>query len=155
MGLLKTLISPDSEERDMGDRMIVVTAANLLQIGEFQFLQVAYREWYNRDMPDALVSRLFTAYMLHNEVPHWTRHFARLVLARAERGALDPDDPAYHRYDHDYHTEVPDGLRRFLTAVLVLTVVMVAGVAVVMIGGDEAASVLPPYFERGELPGNS
>lgn len=151
MGFFSTLLHPDREELESADRMIVAEAANILQVGEFQLLQLAYREWFGRDLPEALVANLFSAYMLRNEVPHWARHYARLVLMREERGSLDGNDARYHRYDHDYHTEVPEGVRRFCAAVGFLALALVSGVLIANLTVDRPVSLLPPYFERQEL----
>ena len=43
-GLLKTLIKPDWD--DNPKRSEILNAANLLQIGEFQLIQLAYKVWY-------------------------------------------------------------------------------------------------------------
>lgn len=131
--------------------MVVSSAANLLQVGEFQFLQLAYREWFDKDLPEALVARLFSSYMLHNEVPHWARHYARSILSREERGQLDENDPTFHRYDHDYHTFVPQGVRKFCTAVALLTMFMVTALLVAAMTADKPTSLLPPYFSEKEL----
>jgi len=130
MNFFETLIHPDRKELENAERVHVCRAANVLQIGEFQLLQLAYKEWFGEDLPEALVARLFSSYMLHNEVPHWARHYARLVLMREERGLIDENDAAYHRYDHDYHTTVPQGVRRFCYAVGILVFVMVTGILV-------------------------
>lgn len=150
-GFFETLIRPDREELEMADRMVVSTAANFLQVGEFQFLQLAYREWFDQDMPEALVDKLFTDYMLHNEVPHWARHYARLVLTREQQGTLDDNDPAYHRYDNDYHTEVPQGVRRFCIASGILAFLFATSVLLAEMAVDEPTTLLPPYFDRKEL----
>jgi len=128
MNFFETLIHPDREELENAERVHVCRAANVLQVGEFQLLQLAYKEWFGEDLPEALVARLFSSYMLYNEVPHWARHYARLVLMREERGLIDENDAAYHCYDHDYHTTVPQGVRRFCYAVGILAFVMVTGV---------------------------
>lgn len=130
MNFFETLIHPDREELENAERVHVCRAANVLQVGEFQLLQLAYKEWFGEDLPEALVARLFSSYMLHNEVPHWARHYARLVLMREERGLIDENDTAYHRYDHDYHTTVPQGVRRFCYAVGILAFLMVSGILV-------------------------
>ncbi len=39
----ETLLHPDHEELAMKDRLVVISAANQLQVGEFQLLQLAYR----------------------------------------------------------------------------------------------------------------
>ncbi|MGF1640520.1 MAG: hypothetical protein ACFCUO_06185 [Rhodospirillales bacterium] len=152
MNFFEVLVHPDREELEAGERALVCSAANLLQVGEFQLLQLAYQEWFGRDLPQALVARLFGDYMLRNEVPHWARHYARLILAREEHGLLDIDDPAYHRYDHDYHTVVPQGLRRFCIAVGILTFVLVSSLLVASLSATKSLSLLPPYFEEREMP---
>lgn len=153
MNFFETLLHPDREELEMGERMIVSSAANLLQVGEFQFLQLAYREWFNEDLPEALVARLFSSYMLRDEVPHWARHYARLILSREQRGQLNDNDPAYHRYDNDYHTLVPKGVRQFCAAVALLAVFMVTALLVAGMTVDKPTSLLPPYFNEKELRG--
>lgn len=69
MTLLQAFIRPDREEN--ARRAEVARAANLLQVGELQFLQLAYDEWRGREMPEDLINRLFTAYMLHDQTPWW------------------------------------------------------------------------------------
>lgn len=151
MNFFETLLHPDREELEMADRMVVVAAANLIQVGEFQFLQLAYREWFGKDLPEALVAHLFSNYMLHSEVPHWARHYARLILDHDEKGQLDSNDPAFHRYDHEYRTTVPRGLQRFCTAVGILTFCMATGILVATMTVKEPTSILPPYFEKSDL----
>ena len=48
-GFFKTLIRPDQEEDP--ERTLVARAANVLQVGEFQLLQLAYHEWHGHDLP--------------------------------------------------------------------------------------------------------
>jgi hypothetical protein len=151
MNFFATLLYPDREELEMEERMIVASAANVLQVGEFQLLQLAYREWFGKDLPEALVTRLFTAYMLQNEVPHWARHYARLILMREEQGTLAANDMRYHRYDHDYHTSVPRGTQQFCLVAGLLTVTLVLGVVLANQAVDQPTSLLPPYFERSEI----
>ena len=49
-GLVKTLIKPDWD--DNPKRSEILHAANLLQIGEFQLIQLAYKVWYEQDLPE-------------------------------------------------------------------------------------------------------
>jgi hypothetical protein len=46
-GLLRTLVKPDWD--DSPKRSEVLNAANLLQIGEFQLIQLAYKAWYRKN----------------------------------------------------------------------------------------------------------
>ena len=41
---IRTLLRPDREETNLGADEIA-RAANILQIGEFQLLQLAYKDW--------------------------------------------------------------------------------------------------------------
>ena len=43
-GVIKTLFKPDWD--DNPKRSEILHAANLLQIGEFQLIQLAYKAWY-------------------------------------------------------------------------------------------------------------
>ena len=46
-GLVKTLIKPDWD--DNPKRSEIIHAANLLQIGEIQLIQLAYKGWYKKE----------------------------------------------------------------------------------------------------------
>lgn len=154
MNFFETLIHPDREELELRERSVVIRAANLLQVGEFQLLQLAYREWFGHDLPEALVARLFTSYMLHNEVPHWARHYARDILDRDACGGVDDADPAFHRYDHDYHKTVPRGVQRFCLAVAAITMCIGGSIVLANLAVGRNGSLLPPYFdERDFRPG--
>jgi hypothetical protein len=149
--LWRTLLKPDHEELAMKDRLVVISAANQLQVGEFQLLQLAYREWFDHDLPEALVAKLFTSYMVHHEVPHWARHYARRIIDGCERGDIDDNAPAFHRYDHDYHTAVPQGVQRFCFAVAGICLVVFGSIYVANQMVTSPMSLLPPYFDREEL----
>ena len=149
MNLFQTLLRPDHEENP--ERTEVAKAANILQVGEFQLLQLAYFKWHGQDLPVALVDRLFTNYMLHSEVPHWVRHYARRIIEDAGQGVININDPWFHRYDHDYHTWVPQGLQRFCIAVAGLIIVVFGSIYMANRVVDSPTSMLPPYFEKKDL----
>lgn len=149
-GFFQTLIRPDREENPQ--RAEVARAANLLQVGEFQFLQLAYAEWYNDEMPEELCNKLFMGYMLYDNVPHWARHYARRILTLDREGTLDEGDPAYHRYDRDYHSSVPQGMLKFCASVA-MVVVLIGGILWVshLVADGRSTSILPPYFEKKDI----
>ncbi len=151
MNFFKVLLNPDREELENKERMLVATAANLLQVGEFQLLQLAYRNWFNEDLPVALIDRLFSTYMIESEVPHWARHYARKIIGMEKEGRLDDCDPAYHRYDSDYHTYVPRGMRRFCYAVAAITMFVGGGIALANMTVGTAATMFPPYLDENDL----
>lgn len=152
VSLWETLLNPEHEEQQMKERLVVISAANQLQVGEFQLLQLAYRDWFDKDLPEALVSKLFSSYMLHNHVPHWARHYARGIMDGHERGELDDNAPRFHRYDHEYHTSVPQGFQRFCIAAASVLIAVFGSIYVANRVVDSPTSLLPPYFEEKDMP---
>ena len=150
MEFIKTLVRPDREEDP--ERTIVARAANVLQVGEFQLLQLAYYDWYGQELPTALCDQLFQAYMLRNEIPTWARHYARRILDFQDRGLIDCDDAYYHRYDREYVTHVPQGVKQFTWVSMILASVIVLGVVIGELAAGEGASMLPPYFDQRDFP---
>jgi hypothetical protein len=149
-GLFHTLLKPDYEETS--ERSQIAQAANLLQVGEFQLLQLAYAEWHGVEMPAALTDGLFRRYMFAGEVPVWARQYARSILEMDRRGDLDDSRAAFHRYDCDYYRAPAEGKRRFAMAVLWIAFAMAGSLAIVNLGDRvTATSVLPPFFDEETL----
>jgi hypothetical protein len=151
MNFFRALLHPDQEEEEFKERSVVVRAANVLQVGEFQLLQLAYREWHGEDLPEADVSELFKSYMLYNAVPPWARYYARRVLEEYERGQINDTNPVYHRYDYDYGTTMPKGVQQFWSAVIGLVIVVGGSIWFANVAARQSVSLLPPYFEADEL----
>lgn len=150
MQFIKTLVRPDREEDP--ERTVVARAANVLQVGEFQLLQLAYHDWYGQELPTALCDQLFQAYMLRGTIPTWARYYARRILDFEERGLIDCDDAYYHRYDREYVTHVPQGVKQFTWVSMILVSVLVLGVVIGELAAGEGASMLPPYFDQRDFP---
>jgi len=150
MNLFDLVFRPHLEENS--DKAEVCEAANLLQVGEFQFLQLAYYEWYGRDMPEHLISRVFQSHMIADAVPFWARHYARQVLDLERQGRLDDRQPYYHRYDAGYARENPKSIWEFWAASLFFLVVLAGSVMIADLTVQEPVSLLPPYFEQNNLP---
>ena len=60
-GLLKTLIRFGWD--DDPKRSEILHAANLLQMGESQLIQLAYKVWYNEDLPENKINKIFSKHM--------------------------------------------------------------------------------------------
>lgn len=70
---------------DPGARQVIEAAA-ILEISEYELLDLAYREWYGRPpRPDALRDA-FGPHMFHGRTPFWAVALAREVIA------LDAED---------------------------------------------------------------
>lgn len=144
MSVFAILINPAKEERQPSARALVCSAAHALQIGEFQFVQLAYREWFGEDLAEPLVDGLFASYMLRNEVPHWARHHARAVLAGGAATARGPD-PAHG-------STSAGGARSFIIAAGAVALTMAVVIAAATMTTAKPTSVLPPYFTADEMP---
>lgn len=149
MSLLRTLIRPDREEN--AERAEVARAANLLQIGEFQLLQLAFREWFGRDIPPGETDRLFGAYMFHNQVPHWARHFARRIIGLDAAGLLDDRDPAYHRYDPNFRPVDPESVHKFCTVALFVAMFLGGTFWVTHFSAERTSQLFPPYVSDRDI----
>lgn len=165
---LQTLIRPDQDENE--DRALIAHAANILEIGEFQLLQLAYYEWHGDDMPEAETDTIFHGFMMQNRVPPWAKHFARRVLDHEARGELNGRHPYFHRYDSEYHRAAPLGSSRLVIALCAILLTVGGGILVSHFAGHGSAatasrpapvdtakpstrshSVTPPFFSEEEL----
>ena len=151
MNFFKMLLRPDREEAENAERSVIVAAANQLQVGEIQFLQLAYRDWFGQEISDSAMDGLFEFYMLDGQVPQWARHFARRILRLYEAGGLDDCDPRYHRYDCEYRGRTPLDARRICFALGLVAMMLGGGVAIANFEAGPNTSIFPPYFSEAEL----
>lgn len=152
-GLLQTLLHPDREENP--DRADMVKAANILQVGEFQFLQLAYRDWFGREMPESAANGVFHRFIVQGNTPHWARQYASRILDWDARDLLDENNPDYHRYDSDYQSDSSQGTRRFAIAltflIFALSGAMLLSHYAVNRPDSKGTSVVSPYFDEKEI----
>ena len=159
MNFFKALLRPDREEAENAERAVIVRAANQIEVGEFQFLQLAYREWFSEDISESAMDGLFESYMLDGNVPFWARHYARRIMQLDETGSLNESDPRYHRYDSEYRVRTPLDARRICFALGLAAVMVGGGMAIATFEADPNTSMFPPYLSDAELvpgppPGN-
>jgi len=150
-GLLKTLIKPDWE--DNPKRSEILHAANLLQIGEFQLIQLAYKDWYKEDLPESKISKIFSEYMVTGIIPIWVTHYANDILKLNKAKVLDSYNKKYHVYDHEFGDYIPDEKqrkRRGIFYAIIIGVVFVGShyMAASYVSIEESASSYPPYIEK-------
>ena len=85
--LLKTLLKPDWD--DNPKRSEIIQAANLIQIGEFQLIQLAYKAWYNEDLPEDKINKIFNEYMITEIIPIWVTDYASNIIKLDKENVLD------------------------------------------------------------------
>ena len=109
-GLLKTLIKPDWD--DSPKRSEIIQAANLIQIGEFQLIQLAYKDWYKEDLPENKINRIFNEYMVTGIVPIWVTYYAKDIIKLDKANILDSFNEKYHVYDNEFGDYIHDNKQR-------------------------------------------
>ena len=108
--LLKTLVKPDWD--DNPKRSEILCAANLLQIGEFQLIQLAYKVWYREDLPEDKINKIFEEYMFRGILPIWVTYYAKDIIKLDDAGMLNGYDEKYHVYDHEFGEYIYDSKKR-------------------------------------------
>ena len=150
-GLLKTLIKPDWD--DNPKRSEILHAANLLHVGEFQLIQLAYKAWYSEDLPEEKINKIFSEYMVTGIIPIWVTHYAQDILKLSKANVLDSFNDKYHVYDHEfgkYISTEKQRKRRGVFYALIIGVVFIAShyMAINYVEDEGSASFYPPYVEK-------
>ena len=150
-GLLRTLINPDWD--DNPKRSEILNAANLLQVGEFQLIQLAYKIWYNEDLPEDKINKIFSEYMYRGIIPIWVTYYARDILKLDKVNKLDSYDKKYHVYDREFGEYIYDEKQRkkrgIFYAIIILFVFLTTHfMAIKYVTIEEPAGFFPPYIEK-------
>ena len=148
-GLLKTLIKPDWD--DNPKRSEILHAANLLQIGEFQLIQLAYKIWYNEDLPEDKINKIFSEYMVTGIIPIWVTFYAKDILKLDQANVLNNYNEKYHIYDHEFGSYVYDHKQRRRLGILYTTIIAFVFITIHFIAAnyvEEPAGFYPPYIEK-------
>ena len=148
-GLLKTLIKPDWD--DNPKRSAIIQAANLIQIGEFQLIQLAYKAWYKEDLPGVKINNIFNEYMVTGIIPIWVTYYAKDIIKLDKANVLDSYNKKYHIYDCEFGKELNNEKQRkshgiFYT--ILIGLVFLGSHYMAINSVDEPAGFYPPYIEK-------
>ena len=150
-GLVKTLIKPDWD--DNPKRSEILLAANLLHVGEFQLIQLAYKVWYKENLPEDKINKIFSEYMVTGIIPIWVTHYAQDILKLSKANVLDSFNNKYHVYDHEfgkYISTEKQRKRRGIFYAFIVGVVFIAShyMAINYVEDEGSAGFYPPYVEK-------
>ena len=148
-GLLKTLIKPDWD--DNPKRSEILHAANLLQIGEFQLIQLAYKIWYKEDLPEDKINIIFSEYMLTGIIPIWVSYYAKDIIKLEQANVLNSYNEKYHVYDHEFGEYLYNKKQRRRRGVFYATIIVFVFIFTHFMAAnyvEEAAGFFPPYIEK-------
>ena len=147
--LLRTLVKPDWD--DNPKRSEILYASNLLQIGEFQLIQLAYKVWYNKDLPENKINKIFSEYMITGIIPIWATYYAKDIIKLDKVNKLNTYDEKYHVYDHEFGEYIYDKNQRKkrgiqYTIIIIMVFVLTHFMAIRYV--EEPAGFYPPYIEK-------
>ena len=147
--LLRTLVKPDWD--DNPKRSEILYAANLLQIGEFQLIQLAYKVWYNKDLPENKINKIFSEYMVTGIIPIWVTYYAKDIIKLDKVNKLNTYDEKYHVYDHEFGDYIYDENQRKkrgiqYTIIIIMVFALTHFMAIRYV--EEPAGFYPPYIEK-------
>ena len=147
--LIKTLLNPDWDESPK--RSEIIEAANLIQIGEFQLIQLAYKAWYKEDLPENKINNIFNEYMVTEIIPIWVTYYARDIIKLDKANLLDSYNAKYHIYDHEFGAFI-DGdqqrKNRGIIYTIIIVIVFITSHYMAFKFSGESASFYPPYIEK-------
>ena len=147
--LIKTLIKPDWE--DNPKRSEILHAANLLQIGEFQLIQLAYKGWYKKELPEDKINKIFSEYMVSGIIPIWVTYYAIDILKMENAKVLNCHDEKYHIYDHEFGSYIRDEKQRRKRGIfyaIIIGFVFISSHYMAANYSEEPAGFYPPYIEK-------
>ena len=147
--LLKTLIKPDWD--DNPKRSEIIQAANLIQIGEFQLIQLAYKAWYKKNLPENKINNIFKEYMLTGIIPIWVTYYAKDIIKLDKANILDSYNKKYHIYDHEFGEHLNDEKQRKTRGIfytILIGFLFVASHYMAIKNVEEPAGFYPPYIEK-------
>ena len=150
-GLVKTLIKPDWD--DNPKRSEILHAANLLHVGEFQLIQLAYKIWYRKDLPEDKINKIFSQYMVSGIIPIWVTYYARDIIKMENANVLNSYDEKYHVYDHEFGEYLPDEQKRKKRGIfyaLIIGIVFITShyMAIQYVEDEGSSGFYPPYVEK-------
>ena len=148
-GLVKTLIKPDWD--DNSKRSEILNAANLLQIGEFQLIQLAYKVWYQKDLPEEKINKIFSEYMVTGIIPVWVTYYAKDIIKMEKANVLNSYDNKYHVYDHEFGGYIYNERHRKNLGIFYATIIALVFIATHYMAAnyvEEPADFYPPYIEK-------
>ena len=146
---IHTLIKPDWDNNPK--RSEILDAANLLQIGEFQLIQLAYKVWYKENLPEDKISKIFEVYMIRGIIPIWVTYYARDIIKLDNANVLNGYDEKYHVYDHEFGEYICNDKHRRRRGIQYATIIILVFIFTHFMAAnyvEEAASFYPPYIEK-------
>jgi len=116
------------------DCVLVANTAGLLEITEFRLFQLAFGDWYGREIRDYEADDYFTAFMYYDRVPFWVRRFCHKIQDLREEGHLDPRNFGINPQRFEY---------RLLRWAVMAVSIMLASLVILIFLANTASDLMP------------
>lgn len=103
----------------------VLEASAVLEIREFDMFRLAYLSWFGKECRKDVLEVHFARYMFNKIVPHWVRHYSRMILERASAGVLDREALGVYRLPDATPRSIRAGVRYSVALACVMSVLVV------------------------------
>jgi len=116
------------------DCVLVANTAGLLEITEFRLFQLAFGDWYGREIRDYEADDYFTAFMYYDRVPFWVRRFCHKIQDLREEGQFDPRNFGINPQRFEY---------RLLRWAVMAVSIMLASLVILIFLANTAVDLMP------------
>ncbi len=89
----------------------VLELSAILEIREYDLFGLAYHWWFGHPANKKVLESHFARYMFNKIVPHWMRHYSRMLIDLREQGILDREELGIDRLPNATPDSVRAGLR--------------------------------------------
>ncbi|MDE0309425.1 MAG: hypothetical protein OXI60_06285 [Acidiferrobacterales bacterium] len=89
----------------------VLELSAILEVREYDLFGLAYQWWFGHPANNRVLESHFGRYMFNKIVPHWMRHYSRMLLEMREQGILDREKLGISRLPNATPQSVRAGLR--------------------------------------------
>ena len=119
---------------------------------EFQLIQLAYKVWYKKDLPEEKINKIFSEYMINGIIPIWVTYYANDILKLDGANKLNSYDNKYHVYDHEFGEYIPNEKHRkkkgIQYAIIIVVTFIVSHIMAANYVEETSDFMFPPYIEK-------
>ena len=122
----------------------VLEISAILEVREYDLFQLAYLWWFGRPASSRVMESHFARYMFNKIVPHWMRHYSRMLLELRDQGKLDKEELGIARLPDATPQSVRAGVRYTVIVFSVLALLLL--IAEMAVRFNVFSCMFPPCY---------
>lgn len=103
----------------------ILEISALLEVKEYDIFGLAYAWWFGRDPNSEVLESHFARYMFKEIVPHWVRHYNRMVLQMSQEGTLNKEELGIDKLPDATPHSIRQGIRYSVILFLIMFLLVV------------------------------